>query len=501
MLVLNAGNVLLIESVLLFFSILAGKASFKFGVPALLIFLAVGMIFGSDGAGIQFNNLNTAQFIGTMALSVILFSGGMDTRFSDIRPVLGQGVILATLGVAITMGITGMFIYYISGYLNGIPSLTVTESMLMAAVMSSTDSASVFSILRAKKKGLKENLRPILELESGSNDPMAYMLTILLIQVIQSGEMSIWSSLGMFATQMSVGAVAGYLLGRAAVFIMNKININNNSLYPVLLLSFIFFIFFFTDLLNGNGYLAVYIAGLVVGNKKVSHKKSVTTFFDGFAWLFQIVMFLTLGLLVNPSELVPVIGIGLLVGFFMIIFARPLTVFLCLLPFRKLSLKAKTYVSWVGLRGAVPIIFAIYPLTSGLENASLIFNVVFFITIVSLLVQGTTVGTMAELLGLSEKEPKENEFGFELPEEIKSSMSEITVIPGMLRHGAHLMDITLPDNTLVVMVKRDDKYFVPKGKTQLHVNDKLLVISDNEYELRETYKELGIDDDYYIQSN
>ena len=500
----NVGYILLITSILLIFSVIAGKASFKFGVPALLIFLIIGMLFGSDGLGIiEYDNLVSAQFVGTVALSIILFSGGMDTKISEIRPVAAQGIVLATIGVAMTMGITGFFIYWISGILPGIPSLSVAESMLMAAVMSSTDSASVFSILRSKKKGLKENLRPTLELESGSNDPMAYILTILLIQVIMSGEMNLWNSILMFIMQMSIGIVAGYLLGRLALLIINNINIDNVSLYPILLLGFIFFVFSITDIVHGNGYLAVYIAGLVVGNKKMSHKKSISTFFGGFAWLFQIVMFLTLGLLVNPMELLPVAGIGLLVGFFMILVARPLTVFACLIPFplRKISAKARLYISWVGLRGAVPIIFAIYPMIAGVPNASVIFNVVFFITIVSLLVQGTTVGFMADKLGLSEREPREQEFGLELSEEIKSSMSEITVNESMLDHGRHLMDLSLPDNTLVVMIKRGDRYFVPKGKTRLHIDDKLLVISDNEDELRNTYHELGVDSDYYMGKN
>ena len=342
--VLTTGNILLIGSILLFVSIIAGKAGFRFGVPALLLFLGVGMLFGSDGLGIQFNNPNAAQFIGAMALSVILFSGGMDTKFSEIRPVLGPGIVLATVGVILTTVFTGLFIYWIVGLLDGFITLTLTESMLLAAVMSSTDSASVFSILRGKGHGLKQNLRPVLELESGSNDPMAYMLTILLIQMIQQSAFDVWESLLFLAVQITLGAVLGYLLGRAALFIMNRLNVSNASLYPILLLSFIFFIFSFTDLIQGNGYLAVYIAGLVVGNARMTHKKSVSTFFGGFAWLFQIVMFLTLGLLVNPKDVIPVAGIGLLVGVFMIIAARPLMVFLCLLPFRKITRKAKVYV-------------------------------------------------------------------------------------------------------------------------------------------------------------
>lgn len=501
--VLNAGNILLIGAILLFISIIAGKAGFKFGVPVLLLFLGVGMLFGNDGIGIQFHNSASAQFIGVIALSIILFSGGMDTKYTEIRPVLGQGIILATLGVITTTAITGLFIYWITTILGDFTTLSLTESLLLAAVMSSTDSASVFSILRSKKQGLKERLRPMLELESGSNDPMAYMLTILLLQIIQTpaGEVSIWHSALMFVIQMSVGAVAGFLLGRLALWIMNRLNVDNQSLYPILLLAFVFFIFSITDLIKGNGYLAVYIAGLVVGNQKMQHKKSIMTFFDGFTWLFQIVMFLALGLLVNPAELIPVAGIGLTIGIFMILFARPASVFLCLLPFRKMSSKAKLYVSWVGLRGAVPIIFATYPLLAGVEHASMIFNIVFFITIISLLVQGTTVGYMAKLLGLSEQEEKKhNDFGMELSDEIKSSMSEINVIPGMLAGGNHLMDLTLPDNTLVVMIKRGHHYFVPRGTTKLQADDKLLVISDNDEELRKTYEKLGVTD-YLMQKN
>lgn len=500
--ILDTGNILLIGAILLFFSIIAGKAGFRFGVPVLLLFLGVGMLFGSDGLGIQFNNPASAQFIGMIALSIILFSGGMDTKYTEIKPILGQGVILATLGVAATTAITGLFIFWISGF-SEFTSLTLIEALLMAAVMSSTDSASVFSILRSKKQGLKEQLRPMLELESGSNDPMAYMLTILLIQIIQTpaGEINMWYSIMMFFVQMSVGAVAGFLLGKLAVWVMNRLNMDNQSLYPILLLAFVFFIFSVTELVKGNGYLAVYMAGLVVGNHKMQHQKSVMTFFDGFTWLFQIVMFLTLGLLVNPSDLIPVAGLGLLVGVFMIIFARPISVFLCLLPFRKMSGKAKLYVSWVGLRGAVPIIFATYPLIAQIPQASLIFNVVFFITILSLLTQGTTVSYMAKLLGLTEKEKEtKNNFGMELSEDIKSAMSEIMVESSLLEGGNRLMDLTLPDNTLVVMVKREDSFFIPKGKTKLKPGDKLLVITDNDEELLKVYQQLGIKN-YTFQKN
>ena len=488
----NGEEVLLISAIILFISILAGKAGFRVGLPALLLFLGIGMLFGSDGLGLQFSNPHIAQFIGMIALSIILFSGGMDTKLSEIRPIAYQGVILATVGVLATTIITGVFIFWLTEMVTGYETLTLPESLLMAAVMSSTDSASVFSILRSKGVYLKQRLRPTLELESGSNDPMAYMLTIILIAYIQSGGMDFQEGIISLIVQLGLGLIFGYFLGKASVWIINKVNVENQSLYPILLLAIIFFIFAATTLSKGNGYLAVYIAGFVVGNAKIVHKKSIGTFFDGFTWLWQIAMFIMLGLLVNPHELLPVAGIVLTVGIFMIIFARPISVFLCLLPFRNFSTKGKLYISWVGLRGAVPIIFATYPLIAGIENAGLIFNVVFFITILSLLIQGTSVTHVAKWLHLTDEPDRKDEFGIELPEEIKSAMSEIDITPEVLTHGNKLMQLQLPDHTLAVMVKRNGKFFIPKGNTELRENDKLLMISDNDEALLQSYQSLGI---------
>ena len=491
--VISPENILLVGAILLFLSVLVGKTGAKFGVPALLLFLGVGMLAGSDGFGIYFDSPQIAQFIGTVALCIILFSGGMDTHYREIKPILAPGVTLATLGVLMTTIITGLFIYSLSDLLPGNFQLGLLESMLLAAVMSSTDSASVFSILRSKGISLKERLRPTLELESGSNDPMAYMLTILLIQVIEIGVIDWPHSIVLLFMQLSIGAAAGFALGYAIVWIINRINVPNESLYPVLLFSCVFFVFAFTNLLQGNGYLAVYIAGLVVGNRKLMHKRSLTTFFDGFTWLFQIVMFLTLGLLVNPSELPAVAGVGLLVAIFMIVVSRPISVFTCLLPFRRFTTRARVYISWVGLRGAVPIIFATYPLMSAeIPNARMIFNIVFFVTIVSLLVQGTTVSAMARWLGLVGKSEEKEIFNVALPDEIKSAMSEIELTDEALSGGNKLMNLSLPDNTLVVMVKSGEQYFVPKGHTHLQSRDRLLVISDNDEELRKSYESLGI---------
>ncbi len=499
--IVTTGNILLIGSTLLFVSLIIGRTGYKLGIPVLLLFLIVGMIFGSDGVGIQFHNAGEAQFIGTLSLCIILFAGGMDTKINDIRPIIPQGVILATVGVLLTTFITGYFIYWLIGSLYPSMAAPLVGCLLLAAVMSSTDSASVFNILRSKSLNLKQNMRPLLELESGSNDPMAYMLTILLLQIIQSGDMSWGQILLSFFMQFSIGIIMGYVLGRIAVYIINHVCLMNNSLYQVILLTFLFFTFSITDLLNGNGYLAVYLAGLVIGNHRIVYKKNIANFFDGLAWLFQIIMFLSLGLLVNPKDLWGVAHIGLLIGIFLIFIARPLAVFLCLLPFRKMTLPGRIFVSWIGLRGAVPIIFATYPLLADIEGASQIFNIVFFITILSLLIQGTTVSGAARLLGLAHlAQEKPNEFDMELSEDIKSIVAEASVMPDLLTEGDRLQDLHFPQNTLVIMIKRYENYFVPNGHTRLLPGDKLLLLSDNEEELRHTLAQLGIEE-YTLRRN
>jgi cell volume regulation protein A len=400
---LTAENILLIGSVLIFVSIVAGKAAYKFGVPLLLLFLTVGMVFGSDGVGIKFDSPYIAQFIGNVALSIILFSGGMDTKFKDIRPVLAPGVLLSTVGVLLTTLFTGMLIYFITSMLSFFPGLTIAESMLLASVMSSTDSASVFSILRSKGIKLKENLKPLLELESGSNDPMAYMLMLIFLKMVVTGDSSASSFITSFLVQFSVGAVCGYGLAQVALFFIRRLNTDNRSLYHVLLLATLFFVQSTTGLLGGNGFLAVYVAGLVIGNHKTQCDPTAYTFFDSIAWLSQLVLFLTLGLFVNPNELIDIAIPGILIAFSLTVISRPFAVFITLIPFKNFSNKARHYISWIGLRGAVPIVFATYPLIAGIKNGQFMFDIVFFVTIVSLLLQGTSVSFSARKLSLSEE--------------------------------------------------------------------------------------------------
>ena len=482
----TAENILLIGSVLLFVSIVVSKTGYKFGVHTLLLFLVVGMVFGTDGIGLQFNDTGEAQFIGMVALSIILFSGGMDTKYKEIKPIIFPGIVLSTLGVLFTALLTGLFIFFISDMSWTNIHLPLTTSLLLAATMSSTDSASVFAILRSQKMNLKENLRPMLELESGSNDPMAFMLTIVLIQFIESTGMGPGTIALSFLTQFVVGGVVGYLLGKLLIYIINKIDIGNSSLYPILVVSFIFFTFSITDALKGNGYLAVYIAGMLVGNNKIVYRKEIASFMDGFSWLFQIIMFLTLGLLVNPHELLSIAPAAILIGVFMIVIGRPVSVFLCLTPFRKISLKAKHFVSWVGLRGAVPIIFATYPVMHNVPGANVIFNIVFFITILSLVIQGTSISFVANLLHLSTPlDDDSNQFGIELPEELNTHLFEVTVNDNMLRHGKTLKEVNTPQGTLVMLIKRDDQFLIPNGSLTLHVDDLLLLISEQDKTMTE----------------
>lgn len=482
--IFTAENILLIGAILIFCAIMISKTGYRFGIPTLLLFLLVGMGFGTDGLGLEFNSAQDAQFIGMIALSIILFTGGMDTKLRDIKPVMAQGMILSTVGVLLTTLLTGGFIFWLSGFSSMNIAMPILTSLLLAATMSSTDSASVFNLLRSQRMNLKENLKPMLELESGSNDPMAYMLTIALIQVIASGSgFDIGLLVKDLLVQFFVGGVMGYAFGRLAVWLINKVNLSNSSLYPILLLSLVFITFTITDLLHGNGYLAVYILGVIVGNARLVFRKEINTFMNGLTWFSQIVMFLSLGLLVNPHEMLGVSVCAMLIGLFMIFVARPLTVMLCLLPFRQMTFKAKCFVSWVGLRGAVPIIFATYPVVSEIPGSQVIFNIVFFITLLSLIFQGMTIAPVAKWLSLDLPEEKEgNEFGVEIPEEIDSQLTDVTLTPEMLEDGNRLMDMNIAPGTLVMLVKRGSEFMIPNGRMELKVGDKLLYISENKKE-------------------
>ena len=482
-------NILLILSILIFSGILISKAGYRFGLPSLLLFLVAGMLFGVDGLGLQFNDVKQAQFIGMCSLCIILFSGGMETKFKEIRPILAPGLVLSTAGVLLTTVFTGLFIYLLSIWESCPINLPLVTCLLLAATMSSTDSASVFNILRNSRMKLKNNLQPLLELESGSNDPMAYILTIILIQLAGSlsgntpGDIDSWhvaaDTVKTFLLQFGVGTAGGAVFGFASVWFLRRVNLSNAPLYAIMLLSVMFFSFTVTTYLAGNGYLAVYIAGIIIGNSSIPYKKDIFSFFDSLTWLVQIVMFLILGLLVNPHEMLKVAPVALLIGVFMILVARPLSVFISLAPFRSISVQSKLFTSWVGLRGAAPIIFATYPVVENVQGADLIFNIVFFITLVSLVVQGSSIPASARMFKLNEEmDEEENTFGIEVPEEA-GKLVEISLTEESLLRGDTLKELKLPEGMLVMMIKREGKFIVPNGSVKLCAGDRLLIISDN----------------------
>lgn len=485
-------NVLFVGSILIFCSILITKAGGRFGLPALLLFLVAGMLFGSDGLGIEFNNVGQAQFVGMVALCVILFTGGIETKLSEIRPVMGPGLTLSTVGVLLTTAITGAFIYSLSYWEWLSFELPLVACFLLAATMSSTDSASVFNLLRGKGINLKNNMQPMLELESGSNDPMAYILTIVLIQLtlaidtsgaeqMQTAELVV-NSLKILMQQFAIGTMLGIGVGYATVWFMKKIEINNIPLYSIMLMSIVFFSFAMTDMLGGNGYLAVYIAGIVVGNNNIKGRKQVLAFFDGMTWIVQIGMFLVLGLLVNPSEMWKTTLAALLIGLFMMLAARPLSIFISLLPFKEISVRSKLFISWVGLRGAVPIIFATYPVVQNVPGSDAIFNIVFFITLLSLVIQGSTIVAAAKKFKLLLPTAGKNQFDVDFPEEA-GQQTETTITQEMINQkGNTLKDLQLPHGVLVVFIKRNDKYIIPHGGIILQPGDHLLMIGSSEVE-------------------
>lgn len=472
---MELGQFFLIAGILLIASIIASKATGRAGVPALIIFLLVGMLAGSEGAGgIYFNDPALAQSLGVSALIFILFSGGLDTNWSFVRPSRWGALSLATVGVALTALLVGVFANRVLGF-------SLLEGLLLGAIVSSTDAAAVFAILRSKGVGLRGQIKPLIELESGTNDPMAVFLTTALIGLLTIPGATAVSLIPMFIQQMLLGAVFGYLFGRLAVTLLNRINLEYEGLYPVLTIGFVLVTYSLTDLVRGNGFLAVFLAGLVLGNSNFIHKRSLLRFHDGLAWLMQIVMFLTLGLLVFPSRLLPIAGQGLLLSIFLILIARPIGVFVSLLPMR-IGLRDKAMVGWVGLRGAVPIILATFPLLAGIPAASTIFNLVFFIVLTSVLLQGTSIPLVARWLGVDEavrirpRSPLE----FEPTQGIGGDLVEIEIAPDSVVVGKQIVELGLPAGALFVLIGRDEKFVVPGGNSVLQAGDSILLLADDD---------------------
>jgi cell volume regulation protein A len=395
-----------LTGVLLLAGVLASKVAAKFGLPALVLFLMLGMLAGSEGpGGIYFNNPELTGSVGDGALILILFAGGLDTEWRRVRPVLGIGLTLSTLGVALTALLVGTFAWLMLGTFAdfdlGTTGLTWTEGLLVGTIVSSTDAAAVFSILRSSGIKLRGELQPLLEFESGSNDPMAVLLTTNVVQILTTDNFSVLGLLGSLVLQLLVGGLVGYGAGRAMVWVVNHIRLTVPGLYPITTLALLLITFSLTDQLGGNGFLSVYIAGMVVGNLPIVQRELILSFHDGLNWLMSIAMFLVLGLLVFPSQLPGIAAVGLAIALFLMFVARPISVFLCLAPFA-MPWAEKSFLAWVGLRGAVPIVLATVPLTAGIAGGQQIFNLVFFTVLVSVLVQGLSLAWAAKRLGLTE---------------------------------------------------------------------------------------------------
>jgi potassium/hydrogen antiporter len=484
---IEAGNILLIGSVLLLISVIAGKTIRRLGVPTLIFFLVVGILAGSEGVGgIHFDNTGFAQFIGIIALNFILFSGGLDTDYKSIRPVLWKGIALSTIGVFFTALSVGLFMHYAFGF-------SIAEGMLLGSVISATDAAAVFSILRSKGIGLKGHLRPVLELESGSNDPMAYFLTISLTAIVASGSTNFAELIPAFLKEFVLGGAFGYIMGKLSVWLINHINLETEGLYPVLTLGLAIFTYSFTHFLGGNGFLAIYLCAIIMGNSNMVHRRSLIRFYDGQAWLMQIILFLTLGLLVFPSKIIPLIGMGLLISAFLIFVARPIGVFASFVFFKS-NVRSKLFLSWVGLRGSVPIVFATYPLLAGIEKAELIFNLVFFISVTSVLLQGTTLSYVARLLHVAVPEKAKRRIGldFELNDNIKSEMQEIILGKHSKAVGKRIVELPIPPTVNILAIKRSDVFIAPNGSTKLMANDILHVLAEDKSSLQQLGRALDV---------
>jgi cell volume regulation protein A len=466
---------LLLISSLVIISLVIARLSNNLGVPILLLFLIVGMFAGSEGpGGIYFDDAQLAQSIGIISLIFILFSAGLDTKWKHVQPVLGPSIVLATIGVLITTVLIGAFVHYVF-------SVDLKISLLLGAVVSSTDAAAVFSIISARNIKLRGRITPILELESGSNDPMAVFLTFSLIQIILTDEVSISGLILDFVMEMGLGLLIGFTFGKVFVWMINKIKFPIEGFYTVITLAFAVLIYSFTSYIHGSGFLAVYIAGIVINSFEIVQKKTIFRFFDSIAWLSQICMFLTLGLLVFPSQVANGVSTELVIAVFLIFIARPVGVFLSLVFF-KYSLREMLFISFVGLRGAVPIILATFPLLAGISEANWIFNIVFFIVITSALIQGWPLPFLAKLLKLDSPATVKINSPIEFSEYQDSNMRLINLsIPENKNDIANKSIVQIPvlKGSLIVTVLRKGKYFVPSGGTVLEPGDKIQVLAEN----------------------
>jgi len=468
---------LLVASLLVVAAILSTRATQRFGLPALVLFVVIGMLAGSSGpGGIRFDDYALSLDVGLVALAIILFSGGLDTRMRLFRASLVPAVSLSTVGVIITMLVVGGAAWLLT-------PLGFLESLLLGAVLAPTDAAATFSVL--KGRGIPARLRGVLETESGTNDPVSIYLTAALTTVLVSGEADGLRLVGGVALQLVLGGVLGYLWGILLVWLLNHVKLGSFGLYPILALASGLLAYSATNLVGGNGFLAVYLMGLVVGNRRVPHRQNLVSFMEGLAWGAQIVMFLLLGLLVFPDQLPQTLPVALIITVVMIFVARPLAVYLCLEPVRRwthhhtFSWREYSLLSGAGLKGAVPIILAIFPLLNRVENGEAIFNIVFVVVVLSTTVQGLAIGPLAKRLGLLKQEPPEPPLRIELGGVAPpgSAVLDVFLEPNTRAVGQHLRDLRLSQDVIIAAIYRDGELITPRGEVIFRAGDHVFVIT------------------------
>jgi len=465
-------ELMIICGLVLLICITSSKVLYKFGVPMLLIFIILGMLFGSDGVvGIYFDNYELTRELCSFGLVFIMFYGGFGTNWKEAKPVARESILMSTFGVIITSGLTGLFCYFVL-------KTSLLEGLLIGSIVGSTDAASVFSILRSQKLNLKGEIASILEVESGSNDPVAYMLTLIVLTLMNNGGIS--SIVPIVIGQIIFGILIGVILSKLTVYIMRNANFEVDGFYTIFITAIAILSYALSEWVGGNGYLSVYIAGIVIGNSKIPHKRSLVHFFDGVSWIMQIMLFFVLGLLAFPSELPSVIGSSILISIFMIIIARPIATF-SVLSWFKIPFKQQLFVSWVGLRGAASIVFAIYAITSGIPLENDIFHIIFFIALLSVAIQGTLIPKVARKLDLVDDTKTVLKTFTDYQEDRSTTLIEYNVDSNNTWKERTIMEANIPEEILIVMIKRDSEIIVPKGSTLIKQGD-ILVLSGNNIE-------------------
>ncbi|CEH33745.1 potassium/proton antiporter [Romboutsia lituseburensis] len=470
-------NLMIISALVLLVCITSSKIFYKFGVPILLVFIILGMLFGSDGVvGIYFDNYELTKEICAIALVFIMFYGGYGTNWNMAKPVAIPSILLSTVGVVITAGLTGLFCILVF-------NTSVLEGLLIGSIVASTDAASVFAILRSQKLNLKGSIASILEIESGSNDPFAYMMTIIILGLM--GNIDSSSILPMLLTQVLVGIISAVILAKLTVYLLRNVNFEIEGFYPIFVTAIAILSYSLSEYLGGNGYLSVYIAGIMIGNSKIPHKKSIFQFFDGISWIMQIMLFFLLGLLAFPSQIPGVMVKGILISIFMIVIARPIATF-SILSWFKIPVKQQIFISWVGLRGAASIVFAIFAVTYGVPIENDIFHIIFFIALFSVAVQGTLLPAMARKLDLIDDNSSILKTFNDYTEDKSTKLIEVSVTDDCRLVNKSIMDADIPEDILIVMIKRNGDVLVPNGSTVMLLGD-VLVITGNNFDILDNY--------------